>query len=78
MGNKLRYKSYESDGPFDAFYMKLVFDEFQSDASMQFNEMMDLFFLFKNMVFATDTESVKATCTYRKCYDDTKYTCDKI
>ena len=78
MGNKLRYKNYKSDGPFDQFYLKLVFDEFQNDAAIQFNEMMDLFFLFKNMVFSTNTDQIKAKCTYRKCYDDTAYSADKI
>ena len=78
MGNKLRYKNYKSDGPFDQFYLKLVFDEFQRDAAIQFQEMMDLFTLFENIVFSTNTDQIKAKCTYRKCYDDTAYPADKI
>ena len=78
MGNKLRRKRYEREGPFDIFYLKLVLDEFINDANTQVGEMVDLYSLFRNIVFSTNTEHLKAGCTYRKCYDDTNFPIDKI
>ena len=78
MGNKLRWKNYERNGPFDIFYMRLVYEEFINDANIQIHEIVDMYSFLKNIIFATDTEHLKGKCTYRKCYDETAFPADKI
>ena len=78
MGKSLQYKDYDRRGPLDSSYVRLVFEELIGDASIQMSEMESLIYIYRNIVFSTEPEDLRGVCSYRKCYDETRYPLDKL